>query len=234
MNKRLDIKRLGRLIIYDNRSCGYIHKVILVGVAILSIVLIMRAIHFITATDGSFMLRPIFGGTNTLVPIILGLSPFIVYGSMVKKGKNILRVMLPASSLEKYLAMLANTFITAPIIITLTAMCINIIATGFSFEYIRGVFAANGLLNLIAIIWGYISMNTFFLLILNRYRVWIGVLVIIATFIVEFYSIGALLDYTYDGYIAPSYLPRVFNIIAIVNIFVFQILVYCMNRKTRV
>ena len=142
--------------------------------------------------------------------------------------------MLPASSLEKYLAMLANTFITAPIIITLTAMCINIIATGFSFEYIRGVFATNGLLNFIAIIWGYISMNTFFLLILNRYRVWIGVLVIIATFIVEFYSIGALLDYTYDGYIAPSYLPRVFNIIAIVNIFVFQILVYCMNRKTRV
>ena len=113
-------------------------------------------------------------------------------------------------------------------------MCINIIATGFSFEYIRGVFATNGLLNLIAIIWGYISMNTFFLLILNRYRVWIGVLVIIATFIVEFYSIGALLDYTYDGYIAPTYLPRVFNIIAIVNIFVFQILVYCMNRKTRV
>lgn len=234
MNKNLNIKRLGKLIIYDNKSCGYVGKVVLVGVVILSIVLIMRAIHFITAMDRTFMLTPILRGTNTLVPIILGLSPFIVYGSMAKKGKNILRVMLPASNLEKYLAMLVNTFITAPIIITLTVMCINIIATGFSFEYVKGVFAINGLLDFIVIIWGYISLNTFFLLILNRYRVWISTLVIIATFIIELYFIGALLDYSYDGYIAPTYLTQVFNIIAIVNIFVFQILVYFMNRKTRV
>lgn len=236
MNDTLNIRRLGQLIIYDNKSNNYIHKIILVGIAILSIVLIWRTIFIANGTYEyeTFMFRPIFGITTDSQLLILGLSPFIAYGSMVKKGRNTLRVMLPASNLEKYLSMLVNTFVTVPLIITLTIICINTIATGFSFEYIKSLFGTTGLINFIMVMWGGISLNTFFLLILNRYRIGIGILVIIATTIVEFYFIGAVLNFTInDGYIAPTYLLQVYNIVAIVNIFVFQILVYCITRKIK-
>ncbi|MBQ8270634.1 MAG: hypothetical protein IJZ22_05440 [Bacteroidaceae bacterium] len=231
MNNTLNIRRWVKLIIYDNKSSNCIYNVILVGIAILSIVLIIRAILIANVEFESF--NPIFGITSNSLLMILGLSPFIFYGSMVKKGKNTLRIMLPASNCEKYLSMLVNTFITTPVIITLTTICLNFIATGFSFEYLVSLSDTTGVIHFITVMWGGISLNTFFLLIFNRYGIWRGIVVIIATTIIELYFIGAVLDFAFNGNVAPTYLSQVLNFIAIVNIFVFQIVVYYITRKIK-
>ena len=85
MSNTINIKRLARLIIYENRSNGYIYNIAAVGIALLIIVFGYRAIFVATGIDETFRLLPIFGNNDETVQLILILSPFIFYGTLPRK-----------------------------------------------------------------------------------------------------------------------------------------------------
>lgn len=226
MNNTINIKRLARLIIYENKSNGYIYNVAAVGFALLIIVLGYRTLFVATGIDETFCLLPIFGKENETFQLILMLSPFIFYGTLPRRHRKAMYLLLPASNAEKYIAMLVNTFIIVPLTITLAKICVDSIATGFSAEYIASLQETTGLLNRILYIWGGISFAMFFIIMLCRYRAWIAIATMVSIAIIETKCIAMIFETTSKGYLTPSALAETYLLASIINIVIFQILIY--------
>ena len=226
MNNTINIKRLARLIIYENRSNGYIYNIAAVGIALLIIVFGYRAIFVATGIDETFRLLPIFGNNDETVQLILILSPFIFYGTLPRKQRRATYLLLPASDAEKYLSMLVNTFVIVPLTITLAKICVDSIAAGFSTAYIASLTETTELLNSIMLIWGGISIIMFFIIMLCRYKAWIAIALVIAIAIIETKCIDMIFKTTSQGYLTPSSVSETYLLASIINIVLFQILIY--------
>lgn len=220
------MKRLVRLIIYESKSNGYIYNIATVAVALLIIVFGYRAAFVATGIDDTFCLLPIFGEERETFELILMLSPFIFYGTLPRKQKKEMYLLLPASNAEKYIAMLVNTFIIVPLTITLAIICVNYIATGFSTTYIASLQETTGLLNRILLTWAGISVATFFIIMLCRYRAWITIAIMVAIVIIETKCIAMIFETTSQGYLTPSSVADTYTPASIINIVLFQILIY--------
>lgn len=226
MNNTINIKRLARLIIYENRSNGYIYNIAAVGIALLIIVFGYRAIFVATGIDETFRLLPIFGNNDETVQLILILSPFIFYGTLPRKQRRATYLLLPASDAEKYLSMLVNTFVIVPFTITFAKICLDSIAAGFSTAYIASLTETTELLNSIMLIWGGISIIMFFIIMLCRYKAWIAIALVIAIAIIETKCIDMIFKTTSQGYLTPSSVSETYLLASIINIVIFQILIY--------
>lgn len=226
MNNTIDMKRLTRLIIYENRSNEYIYNIATVSFALLIIVFGYRAAFVATGIDDTFCLLPIFGEERETFELILMLSPFIFYGTLPRKHRKAMYLLLPASNAEKYLSMLINTFIIVPIIITFAKICVDSIATGFSGIYNASLPETTGLLNRIVFIWGCISIVMFFIIMLCRYKTWITIAIMVAIVIIETKCIAMIFETTSQGYLTPSSVADTYTPASIINIVLFQILIY--------
>lgn len=224
MNNTINIKRLARLIIYENRSNEYIYNIAVVSFALLIMVYGFRAAFI--AIGEPLGMGPLFGNDNETVQLILMLSPFIFYGTLPRKQKKEMYLLLPASNAEKYIAMLVNTFIIVPLMITLAIICVNYITTGFSATYIANLTETTGLLNRILFTWAGISVATFFIIMLCRYKAWIAIALMVAIAIIETKCIAMIFETTSQGYLTPSSLAETYLLASIINILLFQILVY--------
>lgn len=226
MNNTINIKRLARLIIYENRSNGYIYNIAAVGIALLIIVFGYRAIFVATGIDETFRLLPIFGNNDETIQLILILSPFIFYGTLPRKHRRATYLLLPASDAEKYLSILVNTFVIVPLTITLAKICLDSIAAGFSATYIASLTETTELLNSIMLIWGGISIIMFFIIMLCRYKAWIAIALVIAIAIIETKCIDMIFKTTSQGYLTPGSVSETYLLASIINIVLFQILIY--------
>ncbi len=226
MNNTINIKRLARLIIYENKSNGYIYNIAAVSIALLIIVFGYRAIFVATGIDETFRLLPIFGNNDKTVQLILILSPFIFYGTLPRKHRRATYLLLPASDAEKYLSMLVNTFVIVPFTITFAKICLDSIAAGFSATYIASLTETTELLNSIMLIWGGISIIMFFIIMLCRYKAWIAIALVVAIAIIETKCIDMIFKTTSQGYLTPSSVSETYLLASIINIVLFQILIY--------
>lgn len=226
MNNTINIKRLARLIIYENKSNGYIYNIATVGIALLIIVFGYRAIFVATGIDETFRLLPIFGNNDETIQLILILSPFIFYGTLPRKHRRATYLLLPASDAEKYLSILVNTFVIVPLTITLAKICLDSIAAGFSATYIASLTETTELLNSIMLIWGGISIIMFFIIMLCRYKAWIAIALVIAIAIIETKCIDMIFKTTSQGYLTPGSVSETYLLASIINIVLFQILIY--------
>ena len=135
-------------------------------------------------------------------------------------------LLLPASDAEKYLSMLVNTFVIVPFTITFAKICVNCIAAGFSATYIASLTETTELLNSIMLIWGGISIIMFFIIMLCRYKAWIAIALVIAIAIIETECIDMIFKTTSQGYLTPSSVSETYLLASIINIVLFQILIY--------
>ena len=226
MSNTINIKRLAQLIIYENKSNGYIYNIAAVGIALLIIVFGYRAIFVATGIDETFRLLPIFGNNDETIQLILILSPFIFYGTLPRKHRRATYLLLPASDAEKYLSILVNTFVIVPLTITLAKICLDSIAAGFSATYIASLTETTELLNSIMLIWGGISIIMFFIIMLCRYKAWIAIALVIAIAIIETKCIDMIFKTTSQGYLTPGSVSETYLLASIINIVLFQILIY--------
>ena len=228
MSNTINIKRLAQLIIYENKSNGYIYNIAAVSIALLIIVFGYRAIFVATGIDETFRLLPIFGNNDETVQLILILSPFIFYGTLPRKQRRATYLLLPASDAEKYLSILVNTFVIVPFTITFAKICLDSIAAGFSATYIASLTETTELLNSIMLIWGGISIIMFFIIMLCRYKAWIAIALVVAIAIIETKCINEVVFDTVSsyGYIRPSTVSETYLLASIINIVLFQILIY--------
>lgn len=224
MNNTINIKRLARLIIYENRSNEYIYNIATVAFALLIMVFGFHAAFI--AIGEPLSMGVLFGNDNETVQLILMLSPFIFYGTLPRKQRKEMYLLLPASNTEKYIAMLVNTFIIVPLMITLAIICVNYITTGFSATYIASLPETTELLNRILFTWAGISFATFFIIMLCRYKAWIAIALMVAIAIIETKCIAMIFETTSQGYLTPSSLAETYLLASIINILLFQILIY--------
>ena len=239
------LKRTARLLLYENKSSCYIYKIIIGGFVLLAFVMLMRVLNH-AADHDSRLLGPIFRSiSNDMLTTIIALSPIIFYYKLFKKKYAAMYATLPVSNTERYLSLLANTFVVAPITIIAVKMCIDFIAAGFSMKHF--VFHAQWdildlvyqdkayfVINYLITIWGLISMNTLFLLLLTQQRIWKAVAIIILTLIAELNLTGEILDIlSGDDGLAPSKLVTAIRTVSLINIVVFQIITYYMLKRIK-
>ncbi len=242
-NNNIDLQRLSRLLVYENKSSRYIYKITLFGAILLVFVMLMRVLNH-AANEEARLIGPIFRTlSNDMLVFIISISPFIFYYRLFKKRYKHMYATLPASNIEKYISLLINTLIVAPVTILIAKMCIDFIASGFSMKHFI-FFDKWDLMNLInqrelnllhyvITLWGAITINTLFLFIFTQCKIWQSILIIVLITITEINLIETVFDIVIDDKLTPTGVVEGFEIIALINIAVLQPIIYLFLKRIK-
>lgn len=231
MNNRLNIKRLARLIIYENKSSRFLLYIVAAMLIYTMVCIFTRAINSTTVTLHSSIIDPGF------VEILLCISPiFCYYKLIIGKEKRTLYPTLPATNTEKYLSMFMNTLVIAPATIIILATLINHIG---ALIYTAGHYTGNEVdmqpnyLLHVLVNWSWISCITFLLLVFVQFRNWKGLAMAVAIPAADI-ALATILIATVDGeHISPTTMAMFMNIISITNLIVLQALIYLMIKRIK-
>lgn len=229
MNNTLDIKRLARLIIYENKSSKFLLYIVAAILIYTIVCVFMRSFNDIA------LYSSIIG--ERFMEKLLCFSPILCYYKlMIGKEKRTLYPTLPASSTEKYLSMFMNTLVIAPATIIVLATVINHIG---SLIYTADNYAGNETdiqpysLLYVLVTWSWISCTTFLLLVFTQFRNWKGIAIALAIPAADI-ALAAILIGTVDSeFVSPTTMARFMNIISVANLFVFQALIYLMIKRIK-
>ena len=106
MNTEFSLARFAKLFIYEHRSSNFLCYVTLL---IILYSIVVNIISTFTVIDGESLFFPV------KITFIMGYLSAAFYYPLLKKEKRELYVMQPASNLEKYLSVLANTVVVVPV-----------------------------------------------------------------------------------------------------------------------
>ncbi len=229
MNNTLDIKRLARLIIYENKSSKFL-------LYIVAAILIYTVVCVFMRTFNDIALYSSIIGEGFMEKLLC-FSPILCYHKlMIGKEKRTLYPTLPASGTEKYLSMFMNTLVIAPATIIVLATVINHIG---SLIYTADNYTGNETdiqsysLLYVLVTWSWISCTTFLLLVFTQFRNWKGIAIALAIPAADI-ALTAILISTVDGeFVSPTTMARFMNIISVANLFVFQALIYLMIKRIK-
>ena len=113
MNNIFNIKRFLHLLAYEHRSSRFLRNIIIFAAIYTPSYTILYKLNLLDSISSQS--NPFGMFTITLLMCI---APVIFYHPLLNGNKSLLHTMLPASNLEKYIAMLINTFNVAPAIIS--------------------------------------------------------------------------------------------------------------------
>lgn len=231
MNNTLNIKRLARLIIYENKSSKFLLYIVAAMLIYTVICIFTRALNSTETTLYSSIIGESF------VEILLCISPILCYYKLIiGKEKRTLYPTLPATNIEKYLSMFMNTLVIAPATIIILATVINHIG---SLIYTAGHYTGNEIhlqpnyLLYVLVNWSWISCTTFLLLVFVLFRNLKGLALALAIPAADI-ALAAILIGTVDGeHISPTTMALFMNIISITNLIVLQALIYLMIKRIK-
>ena len=108
MNTQFSLTRFAKLFIYEHRSSNFLRYATLLIILYCIVVNIITTLTVSAAIDGESLFFPV------KITFIMGYLSAAFYYPLLKKEKRELYEMQPASNLEKYLSVLANTVIVIP------------------------------------------------------------------------------------------------------------------------
>ena len=112
MNNIFNIKRFLRLLAYENKSSHFLRNIAIFAAIFTPAYIVVFELDILYLERAR--VTP-FG--NFIITLLIFAAPVIFYHPLLKENKRLLHSMLPASNLEKYLSLLVNTIVIAPIII---------------------------------------------------------------------------------------------------------------------
>lgn len=108
MNTQFSLARFAKLFIYEHRSSNFLRYATLLIILYCIVVNIITTLTVSAAIDGESLFFPV------KITFIMGYLSAAFYYPLLKKEKRELYEMQPASNLEKYLSVLANTVVVVP------------------------------------------------------------------------------------------------------------------------
>ena len=108
MNTQFSLARFAKLFIYEHRSSNFLRYATLLIILYCIVVNIITKLTVSAAIDGESLFFPV------KTTFIMGYLPAAFYYPLLKKENRELYEMQPASNLEKYLSVLANTVVVVP------------------------------------------------------------------------------------------------------------------------
>ena len=108
MNTQFSLARFAKLFIYEHRSSNFLRYATLLIILYSIVVNIITKMTVSAAIDGESLFFPV------KITFIMGYLSAAFYYPLLKKEKRELYEMQPASNLEKYLSVLANTVVVVP------------------------------------------------------------------------------------------------------------------------
>lgn len=108
MNTQFSLTRFAKLFIYEHRSSNFLRYATLLIILYCIVVNIITKLTVSAAIDGESLFFPV------KITFIMGYLSAAFYYPLLKKEKRELYAMQPASNLEKYLSVLANTVVVVP------------------------------------------------------------------------------------------------------------------------
>ena len=108
MNTQFSLARFAKLFIYEHRSSNFLRYATLLIILYCIVVNIITKLTVSADIDGESLFFPV------KITFIMGYLSAAFYYPLLKKEKRELYEMQPASNLEKYLSVLANTVIVIP------------------------------------------------------------------------------------------------------------------------
>ena len=108
MNTQFSLTRFAKLFIYEHRSSNFLRYATLLIILYSIVVNIITKLTVSAAIDGESLFFPV------KITFIMGYLSAAFYYPLLKKEKRELYAMQPASNLEKYLSVLANTVVVVP------------------------------------------------------------------------------------------------------------------------
>lgn len=108
MNTQFSLTRFAKLFIYEHRSSNFLRYATLLIILYSIVVNIITKLTVSAAIDGESLFFPV------KITFIMGYLSAAFYYPLLKKEKRELYEMQPASNLEKYLSVLANTVVVVP------------------------------------------------------------------------------------------------------------------------
>ena len=108
MNTQFSLARFAKLFIYEHRSSNFLRYATLLIILYCIVVNIITKLTVSAAIDGESLFFPV------IKTFIMGYLSAAFYYPLLKKEKRELYEMQPASNLEKYLSVLANTVVVVP------------------------------------------------------------------------------------------------------------------------
>ena len=218
-NILINPKRLLRLFIYENKSSMYYAKI--------ATCIIAYTVYVLAIRSSSFFSYSIFN--ECVITILIIVSPFLFYSEILSKKSRALYVMLPASNIEKYLSMLLNTLVVAPLTVIAITTAINFILTdSYSHsDYLTTEMYYRDSLYYTLFVLGITNIGTYLLIIYKTSPVLKS---IVYTFIIgtaEYLFADFITTiFSADGYVSPTKILYTLAIFGACNIAVLQILIY--------
>ena len=108
MNTQFSLTRFAKLFIYEHRSSNFLRYATLLIILYSIVVNIITRLTVSADIDGESLFFPV------KITFIMGYLSAAFYYPLLKKEKRELYEMQPASNLEKYLSVLANTVVVVP------------------------------------------------------------------------------------------------------------------------
>ena len=108
MNTQFSLTRFAKLFIYEHRSSNFLRYATLLIILYSIVVNIIMKLTVSADIDGESLFFPV------KITFIMGYLSAAFYYPLLKKEKRELYEMQPASNLEKYLSVLANTVVVVP------------------------------------------------------------------------------------------------------------------------
>ena len=108
MNTQFSLARFAKLFIYEHRSSNFLRYATLLIILYCIVVNIITTLTVSADIDGESLFFPV------KIIFIMGYLSAAFYYPLLKKEKRELYEMQPASNLEKYLSVLANTVVVIP------------------------------------------------------------------------------------------------------------------------
>ena len=108
MNTQFSLTRFAKLFIYEHRSSNFLRYATLLIILYSIVVNIITKLTVSADIDGESLFFPV------KITFIMGYLSAAFYYPLLKKEKRELYEMQPASNLEKYLSVLANTVVVVP------------------------------------------------------------------------------------------------------------------------
>ena len=112
MSNVFNIKRFLHLLAYEQRSSCFLRNIIIFAAIFTPAYIILFKLNILFFNRDR--ITP-FG--DFIITLLVFFAPIIFYHPLLKENKRLLHAMLPASNLEKYLSLLVNTLVFAPLII---------------------------------------------------------------------------------------------------------------------
>ena len=223
MNNTLNIKRLAKLIIYENKSSKYVVNITIALACLAAFILIIRLTENTTAPRNNIL-------NSGIIEALITISPITFYYKLMTTGRRTLYPTLPASNTEKYLSMLVNTLVVGPVTIIIVAATMNSISSLF-FPLPAGGTTGNitslrSFIFTVASYWSIISSYMYLFIIFTQSKIWKAIAVAVGIAVIEILFIALLIGNIEGEYVTPTSIVNIWLIVATTNLVLFQALIY--------